>query len=171
MKRRGRKFELTSREKLSLLSIPILVLAGGAVHMWIHRETTTDRTEIISVPGDQDALLPVARLADQPALYLDFEGLPEPHRLVVIKQPQGGFQATFTVCRRCWSYGKPSRYSAGRLICGHCREGMPMLDPGEDLPREKDCTPVPVATQAADGILRIRRNDVLRGALEYGSQE
>lgn len=171
MKRRGKKLELTRREKLSLLWIPVLIFGIGAGTFLLHREHMIDSTEVVSIPAGQDAAVPLSRLDRQRSLYLDFEGLPEPNRLVVIKQPQGGFQATFTVCRRCWSYGKPSRYSAGRLICGHCREGMPMLDPGEDLPREKDCTPVPVATEAADGILRIRRNDVLRGALEYGSQE
>lgn len=171
MKRRGKKLELTRREKLSLLWIPVLLFGIAAGAFLLHLEHTIDRTEVISIPAGQDAAVPLSSLDRYAALYLDFEGLPEPHRLVVIKQPQGGFQATFTVCRRCSSYGKPSRYSAGRLICGHCREGMPMLDPGEDLPREKDCTPVPVAAQAAGGFLRIRRDDVLRGAMEYRSQE
>lgn len=171
MKRRSRTLELTRREKLILLSLPVLVLAVGVAHMWLHQEQRTDHTEVVSVPVGQDAAVPMALLDRRSALYLDFEGLPEPHRLLVIRQTGGRVQIVFSVCRRCWSYGKPSRYLAGRLVCGHCQEGMPMLDPGKELPREKDCTPVLVATQSAEEVLRVRRDDVLRAALVFRSEE
>lgn len=171
VKRRGKRIELTSREKLSLLSILVLVLVAGLAHTWLHQEQRTDHTEVVSVPVGQDAAVPAVLLDRQSALYLDFEGLPEPHRLLVIRQTQGRIQTVFSVCRRCWSNGKPSRYLAGRLVCGHCQEGMPMLDPGKELPSEKDCTPVPVAAQTVEGKVRVRRDDVLRAALEYRSQE
>jgi hypothetical protein len=171
VKRRGRKLELTTRDKLSLLSIPALLLVAGVAHMWLHQEQTTDRTEVVSVPVDQDGAVPISRMDTQSAIYLDFEGLPEPHRVIVMKQPQGGFQGVFSVCRRCWSYGKLSRYLARGLICGHCQERMPMLDPGKDLPREKDCTPVPVPTHTLSGMLKVRRDDVLSAALEYRTKQ
>lgn len=171
MKRRSRKLELTRREKLSLLSIFVLILGVGVSVVWVHQEQMTDRTEVVTVTAGKDVTVPIARLDKRPALYLDLEGLPEPHRLVVVRQPQNRIQTVFSVCRRCWSYGKPSRYLAGRLVCGHCREGMPMLGPGQQLPKEKDCTPVPVAAQTAEGILRVRHDDVLRAALEFRSGE
>ncbi|MBI4905164.1 MAG: DUF2318 domain-containing protein [Acidobacteria bacterium] len=171
MKRRARKLELTRREKLSLLPFLVLMLVAVVGMVWSHQEQMTDRAEVVSVPAGEDADVPIARLDKQPALYLDFERLPEPHRLLVVRQPQGHIQTVFSVCRRCWSHGKPSRYLAGRLVCGHCREGMPMPGPGQRLPKEKDCTPVPVAAQTTEGILRIRHGDLLPAALEFRSGE
>ncbi len=167
MKRRGKKLELTRREKLSLLWIPVLIFGIDASAFLLHREHMIDPTEVVSISPGQDAAVPLSRLDRQPSLYLDFEGLPEPHRLLVVRREGGRIEAVFSVCRRCWSYGKPSRYLAGRLVCGHCREGMPMLGPGQQLPKEKDCTPIPVAALTVEGVLRVGLGDVLRTAEEF----
>jgi uncharacterized membrane protein len=69
----------------------------------------------------------------------------------------------FAACQRCQRTGHPSRVVDGQLTCGYCGEPMPILAEGAPLPKEKDCTPLPVQFRSYGDSIVARAADIQVG--------
>jgi len=168
MKRRRNRLEINLRERLSLILVVVFFVALGSGMLWLRsRLHHEDPTPEIEVARGENARVPLAPLQPGQAIFVNFVSEPEPHRVFVHRTTTGAIQVMFASCRRCYRYGRPTRFSNGRLICGHCRDAMPELKPGEPIPPEPDCTPVPIAHSVQGDAVVIQADAVREGIRSF----
>ncbi len=156
---------LTPAERRSLYFLTAFLLAVFGVGWWLMgRQFEIVPPSEIAVRSGEDLRVPVAELGPGKARIFrieDQEG--GPVRVFVKRQDHGRMVVTFAACRRCDKASRRSRVSDGQLICGHCGEPMPILEEGATLPKENDCTPVPVQFRIDGGSLVVRAADIEAG--------
>ena len=164
MKRRKDR-PLTPKERRSLLLLTLFLLSAIGLGVWVHvgQHELSPPPEISMHAGD-DLQVPLAELGQGKARIFRFDAQNvEPIRVFVGRLEKGRLVATFAVCRRCDRARGRSRVSDGKLICGHCGEPMPILEEGATLPKEKDCTPIPVQFRTEGDSLVVRASDIETG--------
>lgn len=164
MKRR-KEPRLTHQERRSLFLVTTFFLAAIGLATWLY----LSQLEIIpanevAVHSGQDLRVPLADLSPGKArLYRIEDEKREPIRLFVKRRGQNDVVVTFAACRRCDRASRPSRLSNGELICGHCGGPMPLLEKGQTLSAEKDCTPVPLPFKIDGDSLIVHAADIESG--------
>jgi uncharacterized membrane protein len=129
-----------------MILVGVLLLAMIGLGVWLHK----GHLEIIApseviVRAGQDLRVPVSSLRPGKGKLFRIEGQEDdPVRVFVQRQDNGRMVVAFAACRRCQQTGRPSRVVDGQLTCGYCGEPTPILAEGAPLPKEKDCTPLPV---------------------------
>ena len=161
--KRNKGLRLTPAERRSLYFLTAVLLAVFGLGWWLVQFKTVPPSEI-AVRSGEDLRVPVAELGTGKARIFRIEYQEgAPVRIFLKRQDHGRMVVTFAACRRCDKASRRSRVSDGQLICGHCGEPMPILEEGATLPKEKDCTPVPVQFRIDGGSLVVRAADIEAG--------
>lgn len=164
MKRKGER-KLTPAEQRSMLLVGVLLLAMIGLGLWLHRgHLESIAPSEVTVRSGQDLRVRTSDLRPGKGRLFRIEGQEgEPVRVFVQRQDNGRMVVTFAACRRCQRTGRPSRVVDGQLTCGYCGEPMPILAKGAALPKEKDCTPLPVQFRIDGDSIVVSAGDIQAG--------
>lgn len=160
--KRAKSRPLRGSERWQALGLFLFLASCIAFGMWIHfSHHEIAPPQELAVKAGPEARFSAVEIPPGNARILRLEESgKEPVRLYASRSNDGGLVVTLAECRRCRQASSPSRVIEGRLICGHCGEPMPTLEPGKVLPKEADCTPIPVAHSVAGNTIVIRAQDL-----------
>ncbi len=160
--KRAKHRHLTSRERWQLTLTVLLVTAAAAVTGWVRfRNHEFSPSPDLILGSEPEVRVPLAEIPTgkaRIARVADSGGGPAVS-LFASRQASGLVAVSLAECRRCWQAARSSYVRNGRLICGHCAEPMPLLQPGQVLSRDADCTPIPVAHTITDAAIAVRAAD------------
>lgn len=161
--KRKKEIRLTPGERKRMLLIGAAILPLLVAVLWIrltNHSIVPVRERVVSTNGD--LYVAMSDVKHEKALLLRVEGgSDEPASRIFVKGRNDEVAAvTLAACRRCNQARRPSYVLDGRLICGHCGEAMPLLASGAPLPKERDCTPIPIRFRLKDASLIIRSADI-----------
>lgn len=160
--RRAKSRPLRGGERWQALGLFLFLASCIAFGMWIHfshHEIAPPKELAVKAGPETRILLDEIPQGSARIVRLEASG-GAAIRLFAGRSSNERVVMTLAECRRCRHASSPSRVIEGRLICGHCGEPMPTLEPGRVLPKETDCTPIPVAHSIAGNTIVIRAQDL-----------
>ena len=160
--KRAKSRPLRGSERWQALGLFLFLASCIAFGMWIHfshHEIAPPKELAFKAGPEARILLDEIPPGSARIVRLEASGAAAV-RLFAGRSGNGRVVVTLAECRRCRQASSRSRVIEGRLICGHCGEPMPTLEPGKGLPKEVDCTPIPVAHSIAGNTIVIRAQDL-----------
>ncbi|MBX9603654.1 MAG: Fe-S-containing protein [Bryobacteraceae bacterium] len=171
--KRAKHRHLTSRERWQLTLTVLLVTTAAAVTGWVQfRDHEFSRPKDLLFGSEPEVRVPLAEIPTGKARIARVAdpGSGAAVSLFASRQASGFVAVTLAECRRCRQAARPSYVRNGRLICGHCAEPMPLLQPGQVIGKQPDCTPIPV-THTVDGAAIVVRAEDWRASLKVLRQD
>jgi uncharacterized membrane protein len=139
----------------------VLLAAAGAFWYLSSAESgkPVDTAAAVRIGGDSVSI-PVSVFEDGKAHYFEHRHGPITIRYFVIKSADGVLRAAFDACDVCWPAGKGYAQEGDSMVCRNCGQRFASVKVNEV---KGGCNPAPLERRVENGMLVIRRADILEG--------
>jgi uncharacterized membrane protein len=150
-----------SRLPLAAGLVCVLLAAAGAFRYLSSTESgkPVDTAAAVRIAGDSVSI-PVSVFEDGKAHYFEQRHGAITIRYFVIKSADGILRAAFDACDVCWPAGKGYAQEGDHMVCRNCGQRFASAKVNEV---KGGCNPAPLERRVENGMLIIRRADILEG--------
>jgi len=155
MRRNRDRLSLSRRERWPVFAVFALVLLPAAVFIWVANRRTSRAATVLA---DKDLRLREADVDKGELCLFSYPVDPRTRfNFLVRRKENGAVEVAFGSCRRCFQAG--SYPQGNKVIRGHCREPMEVLQTSVPVSPEQDCALLPLQYERREGQLIVQRDD------------